>query len=413
MAARRFFLRRKCPGIKGLEDRPRPDVNVRRGYCVFRGDWYTLFRQLGGGALRTFDGERGMIRSSIASALMTGIVALSAGAQSGTLRIGAPTVEENRYTFPIVLGGGQGEVSALDFRLRFDPDVFRPVSATSGAAAQAYSKLVRANVPSPGEYIVVMMGFNDLGIASGEVARIILERRPDAGAAETRLSITGLNLANGAGRELASEGSSRLVAFNEKAPEEETDGTDEADASAGDSEDAQGDTEARKPGQREERSDAALAPGALAGSGPVSAVAAIRETAAAIRKNTDEAARVRASIPTPGTQPSLGGGDSGEILGAAPVRAKTPNGASGEPGKGNTTRNEDEGTVRPAESVGGIPKIESGTTGAVGGNGQKENRPGTAKEGASSPGPRMAGMLAVAMAAAGIALAVFLRTRSL
>ena len=90
---------------------------------------------------------------------MAGLVLLRTG-YAGTLEFGRPTVEGEQYTIPVVLRGGDGRVAALDFRLRYDPVVFQPVSTATGPAARQSDKVVTANTAAPGEYVVVMMGLN-------------------------------------------------------------------------------------------------------------------------------------------------------------------------------------------------------------------------------------------------------------
>lgn len=102
----------------------------------------------------------------------------AAGAFSdGTLQLGEATVEDNQVVFPVILGGDVGRgVSAMDFRLNYDPTVLAPVSAVAGPAAIDAGKSVMANVRRPGEYVVVMMGMNQTTCTSGEVVTIIMQR---------------------------------------------------------------------------------------------------------------------------------------------------------------------------------------------------------------------------------------------
>ena len=90
---------------------------------------------------------------------------------AGTVTPGNPRVESDRYEVPIYLSGTGNEVAALNFSLSYDPAVFQPVSISPGASASAAGKLVTANLAEPGNYIVVMMGFNQTPVTNGEVAR--------------------------------------------------------------------------------------------------------------------------------------------------------------------------------------------------------------------------------------------------
>ena len=125
---------------------------------------------------------------------------------------GKPRVESDRYEVPIYLNGAGNDVAALDFSLAYDPAVFQPVGISPGAAASAAGKLVTANLPEPGKYIVVMMGFNQTPVANGEVARIVLERVGTAPQGETRLTVKDPTLSTREGVELPAEGGDAAVA---------------------------------------------------------------------------------------------------------------------------------------------------------------------------------------------------------
>jgi len=95
----------------------------------------------------------------------------------GTLQLGEATVEDQQVVIPVILGGNVGSgVSAMDFRIHYDPAVLEPVSAEAGPAAMGADKNVMANVRSPGEYVVVMMGMNQTTCRSGEVVNIVMQR---------------------------------------------------------------------------------------------------------------------------------------------------------------------------------------------------------------------------------------------
>jgi hypothetical protein len=120
--------------------------------------------------------------------ILVGSEAFGAG---GTLRIGIPKVEGDQITIPVVLGGQVGNgVAALDFRLNYNPEVLQPLSASAGAAASSADKRVMANVNTPGEYIVVMMGMNQTTCTSGEVVDVVMRRVGHAQEAEWSLGIS-------------------------------------------------------------------------------------------------------------------------------------------------------------------------------------------------------------------------------
>ncbi len=122
--------------------------------------------------------------------LVTMVFASTAGYAVGTLQIGDVTVEGNRVVIPVVLGGDVGGgVSALDFRLHYNPDLLQPVSATAGATAAQASKQVMASAGQSGEYAVVMMGMNQTTCGQGEVASVVMQRKSDASVSDWGLGI--------------------------------------------------------------------------------------------------------------------------------------------------------------------------------------------------------------------------------
>ena len=144
------------------------------------------------------------------------VILVSATVYAGTLTPGKPRVESDRYEVPIYLSGAANDVAALDFSLAYDPAVFQPVSISPGAAASAAGKLVTANLPEPGKYIVVMMGFNQTPVANGEVARIVLERVGSAPQGETKLTVGDTTLSTWEGVELPAEGGSAALTVASK-----------------------------------------------------------------------------------------------------------------------------------------------------------------------------------------------------
>lgn len=105
------------------------------------------------------------------------LLATATAHSSGTLQLGEPTVEEDRITIPVIVGGDLGGgVSALDFRFRYNPEALQPVSVIAGPAAEMAGKRVMSNQRTPGEYSVVMMGFNQSACGPGEAVQIVLQR---------------------------------------------------------------------------------------------------------------------------------------------------------------------------------------------------------------------------------------------
>lgn len=151
--------------------------------------------------------------------LCTATMFLGPLAAAGTLRVGPPSFQGSDVTVPILLEGATEQgVSALDFRLNYDPEIFQPVSASTGAAASDANKQVQANSTRDGEYAVVMMGMNQSTVADGEVASIRLERvsEPASGRSNVRISRTTLASADGA--EIPSEGGTATIELNGEEP---------------------------------------------------------------------------------------------------------------------------------------------------------------------------------------------------
>jgi hypothetical protein len=149
-------------------------------------------------------------------------------AQSGTLQIGEPLVQDGRYVFPVHLDGGEGQVTALDFRFDYDPTVFSPIAAAGGAMAVQAGKVVNANMTAPGNYRVVMMGLNQTPVGQGEVARITMQRLGENSVPYSDLGIGDPTLATGNGSQLSADGGARRVELDG----EQTDNGSETDAPA-------------------------------------------------------------------------------------------------------------------------------------------------------------------------------------
>lgn len=181
-------------------------------------------------------------------------------AQNGVLRFGAVTVQGDVMRVPVSLEGDLGDgVSAMDFRIFYDPDVFEPISVQPGPAAQAADKLVQANVIGPGEYIVLMFGMNQSTLGSGEAVQVAMRvlNEPSAGQTELRIANTTMSLPNAT--DIPSHGTATTVWFSggvpgstppEDAtqPEQSADGADGTELPDGDA-DRTGNMFARRTGQ--------------------------------------------------------------------------------------------------------------------------------------------------------------------
>lgn len=143
-------------------------------------------------------------------------------AGAGTLSLGKPVVQNNQYTFPVNLQGDAEGVAALDFRLSYDPTVFSPVTAQMGHAAVTAQKQISSNVAEPGEFVVVMMGFNQNEVQPGTVVELVLEKIGEPASGQSELLIAEPTMATYEGVELDSSGQARVVRFGEDKTEDET-----------------------------------------------------------------------------------------------------------------------------------------------------------------------------------------------
>jgi hypothetical protein len=152
-------------------------------------------------------------------------------ASAGTVAVEAPTVESNRYVFPIAIGADASGAASLDFQLRYDPEVFTPVSVGLGPAAMAAGKVVEGNADAPGSYRVLVMGLNQNSLPPGQVAQVVFERNADATATSSQVSLEAPTLADASGAVLPSNGSQQEVVFDRAvAPSEDAPADKPSDA---------------------------------------------------------------------------------------------------------------------------------------------------------------------------------------
>lgn len=159
-----------------------------------------------------------VIGRGVCAVLALGLCTL---AGAGTLSLGKPVVQNNQYTFPVNLQGDAQGVAALDFRLSYDPAVFSPVSATTGNSAVTAQKQISSNVAEPGEFVVVMMGFNQNEVQPGTVVELVLEKIGEPANGQSELLIAEPTMATYEGVELDSSGEARVVRFGEDKTEDE------------------------------------------------------------------------------------------------------------------------------------------------------------------------------------------------
>ncbi len=146
-------------------------------------------------------------------------------ARAATLRLGQPTVENERISIAVFLEGNASEApAAMDFRLRYDPAVVRVVGAEAGVQAQQAGKRLIANTPAAGQYVVLIMNFNQQTIAPGHVATLSLVQSSPAEAATTLVQLTAPTLSTMEGVAMPVEGSEVIVSLTQRVPDEpETD----------------------------------------------------------------------------------------------------------------------------------------------------------------------------------------------
>ena len=143
--------------------------------------------------------------------LMILLAGVSEWAGAGNIGIGTPTVEDGQVVLPIHLGATEEGVAALNFRLSYDANVFEPVGLQPGQAAQQASKQVTGNMPSPGDYVVVMMGFNQSTVNTGDVAYVTFRQIGESDGGLSRFIVQDTTLARWDGTEMPSEGGTRVV----------------------------------------------------------------------------------------------------------------------------------------------------------------------------------------------------------
>jgi len=222
----------------------------------------------------------------------------------GTLGIGELEVEGSQVVVPIVLGGDLGTgVSAMDFRLRYDPAELQPVSASPGPCAVRADKQVMANVRAPGEYVVVMMGQRST-CRAGEVVHVVMNR---VGAAQDRnwgLALHQQTLSSAEGAVI----DSRAIPFDPGSTVPASD-ADEEDTPADEDRTDAGSGVARVPAQPDEAPGQNLSPGTAA-IGRASAAAPGRDQTTGTADDAGagrerlaaamaEAGRARAGLDTP------------------------------------------------------------------------------------------------------------------
>ena len=235
--------------------------------------------------------------------LVTILLAPATAYAVGTLGIGKATVEGDRLVVPITLDGDVGAgVAAVDFTFRYDPDVVQPVGASPGANARLANKEVQTSSLAPGEYKVVMMGVNQTVFGPGDVLSITMQRVPGAEGAKLALGIRAPTLASADGTVIDSAVRPYVDEDAVEEPEQPDPADDKPEPDADDRPDV------GSPASGDEDDSTQPPDAATGGAGGPSAPRAADEPAddAELRLSSaiNEAARVRETIATPGTEPS-------------------------------------------------------------------------------------------------------------
>lgn len=152
------------------------------------------------------------LKQSVISWIVAGPLAL---AQVGTLDFGNLAFDGATVRVPVVLSGDTGDgVAAIDFRLRYDPDVFAPIGLTPGVAASEAGKQVLSNLVTPGEYVVLMFDVGQGTVHGGEIAEVQFRvlNPPEAGLSQLRITNTTLALPDAT--EFPSRGGATTVTFD-------------------------------------------------------------------------------------------------------------------------------------------------------------------------------------------------------
>lgn len=319
---------------------------------------------------------------------MLALMSAMAGAV-GTLQIGEATVEDDKVIIPVILGGEVGDgVAALDFRLNYDAEALRPISALPGSAALGADKRVMGNSIKPGEYIVVMMEMNQTTCGLGEVARIVMQRTSDSQDGDWGLGITRPTLASLEGTVIRSRvipyGNSPqndgAVAEGDDNTRKTTDGTDDVGPTLGPDEPLSA---------RNRSTPAGSEVGFLRpdGEGGVSGAEAPRNASesASVRLLTaaNAADRIRAEIHTPGSPPV-----EKTVSGAPAARGKNGSGLLHFGAEDDNISNQHSASplVKMAKAARGAPAVvktieDTTRASAVGKGGSKQGVPGSPRSG--------------------------------
>lgn len=158
------------------------------------------------------------------------IVACLAGVSAvaeGVLHVGNVRTREQTATVPITLQGDVASgVASMNFQLNYDPNAVRVVSVDPGRAARDAGKQVQWHEAAPGRVNVVLSGFNQDTIQSGEIAQLRVEPA-ESGVRNARLHIGSSTFASTTGDVIPSTGSTGALAFRIREDEDSSEEPEE------------------------------------------------------------------------------------------------------------------------------------------------------------------------------------------
>jgi len=169
-------------------------------------------------------GDRKMRRICLIFA-MSLVLAVTNSFAASSLTFRHTKVEGDRVTVYLSMeSGSEDNVSALNFQLKYDSSVLRPISADAHGTASDSGKSAQANMASPGTYNILLMGVNTNTISSGDVLEVVFQTKGDALSGQSSLRIEGLVMATPEGKSIPSSGDTYtfLSSGEEAVTEEET-----------------------------------------------------------------------------------------------------------------------------------------------------------------------------------------------
>jgi len=151
-----------------------------------------------------------MIHSTLFS---VALLCISAADQvpAARLTVTNPKVSGDQVTFVVALeGDAVNGVSTMTFQVKYEPDVFEPVSVKPGKSASSAEKMVQGKAGKKGAYSVIVAGVNKNKIEKGDVAELTFKingKAKEAKTRETKITIAATSFASPEGTVVPSQGS--------------------------------------------------------------------------------------------------------------------------------------------------------------------------------------------------------------